>query len=198
MSKHMFDVSHFTPIPRNLIMKLHGETSTQEKEIPTNFGLVPSYSDNGNNSYSDNGTNVGGTNQYIQELQFAPLSPKSHKVDRDKPPKVVVNTIKNKVKNNNVKTEPCCICYDEEIPTTKSLFCSHSVCGDCVSQLQKPTCPVCQKFLKGPLVSDDILARIINREEQDRLKEVSRNYLIGMYLEEHREVKPEEAYDLYM
>lgn len=129
--------------------------------------------------------------QFTQELQLAPLSPRSPRIERRAPPTVVTHPVEP------TQTETCCICYDEEIPTTNLLTCRHPVCGECTAQLRAPKCPMCQQFLEGPLITDVILADIMNREEQERLNEITANYLAGIYLEEHPEANPEEVYERY-
>ena len=130
-------------------------------------------------------------NQYKIELQFAPLSPQLKHITRDK----VVEITTHKV--DPVKTETCCICYDEEVPSTDLLKCKHPVCKECTPLLQKAECPLCRTFLEGPLVTDEIVADLMNREEQARLNEITTNYLRGLYLEEHPEVNPEEVYEMF-
>lgn len=130
-------------------------------------------------------------NQYTQELQMVPLSPRSPRVKITSPPVVVTHQVEP------TQTETCCICYDEEIPTHNLLTCKHPVCGDCVKELNKPECPMCKEFLSGPLVTDTVLADIMNRQEQARLNEITANYLAGVYLEEHPEADPEEVYERY-
>jgi len=129
-------------------------------------------------------------NQYMNELQVAPLSPRSPRV-RPTNVSIVSHPVHKTV------TESCCICYDEEISTTNLLNCKHPVCEECISQLQKPECPMCKSFLSGPLVTDNMLADIMNRQEQARLNEMSANYLAGMYLEEHPEANAEDVYSMY-
>ncbi len=128
--------------------------------------------------------------RFTQELQLAPLSPRSPRFVQ-KVPAVIIHPVQPML------TETCCICYDEEIPTTNLLTCKHPVCGECTRGLQTPECPVCKRFLEGPLVTDDILAVIINRQEQARMNEMTANYLAGLYLEEHPEANPEEVYERY-
>jgi len=129
--------------------------------------------------------------KFTQELQLAPLSPRSPRIERQAPPTVVTHPVEP------TQTETCCICYDTEIPTTNLLTCQHPVCGECTAQLRTPKCPMCQQFLEGPLVTDTILADIMNREEQQRLNDITSNYLAGLYLEEHPDANPEEVYDRY-
>ncbi len=131
--------------------------------------------------------------QYTSELHLAPLSPR---LSRNKPkiPKVVTKKVVPKVLE---KTETCCICYDEEIPTSNLLTCKHPICGECTGQLQKAECPFCKKYLEGPLVTDFIIADIINREEQAKNEDITANYLAGIYLREHPHANPEEVYARY-
>lgn len=98
---------------------------------------------------------------------------------------------------NITPPETCCICYDEEIPSTDLLNCKHPVCGECIGQLQKAECPFCREALEGPLVTDAALANILNREEQARLAEINANYMAGLYLQENPEADPEEVYRMY-
>jgi len=128
---------------------------------------------------------------YVQELQLAPLSPKSPRIVRTNAPLVVVHpTVK-------VETETCCVCYDEEIPTTNLLKCKHPLCADCTKRLPAPYCPMCKVNLEGPLVTDAALADILNRQDQAKLNELNANYLAALYLEEHPEANPEEVYEMY-
>ena len=129
--------------------------------------------------------------QYTQELQMTPLSPRSPRVKINNLPIVVTHNVEP------IQTETCCICYDEEIPTHNLLTCKHPVCGECVKELNKPECPMCKQFLAGALVTDNVLADIMNRQEQARLNEITANYLAGVYLEENPEADPEEVYDRY-
>ena len=135
--------------------------------------------------------------QYTQELQLAPLSPRSPRVQRTTTPTIVIHQTIPTRPTAPTKTETCCICYDEEIPTPNLLTCKHPVCGECVTQLQAPECPMCKHFLEGPLVSDVILADILNRQEQARLNDMTANYLAGLYLEENPNADPEEVYRRY-
>ena len=130
-------------------------------------------------------------NQYIHELQFAPLSPKNPRIKTDSVPAITTHKV------STIHTETCCICYDKDIPSTELLTCKHPVCGECTEQLQKPECPLCKRFLEGPLVTDEILANLINRQEQERLQEITTNYLVGLYLEEHPDANPEDVYGMY-
>ena len=136
-------------------------------------------------------TNPASQNQYTRELMLAPLSPRSPRVKREMAPAVVTH------QTVPVTTETCCVCYDEEIPTNKLLGCKHPMCGECIGQLQSPECPMCKTFIQGPLVTDVILADIMNRQEQARLNDITANYLAGVYLEEHPEADPEEVYNRY-
>jgi len=131
--------------------------------------------------------------QYTSELHLAPLSPRLSR-NKSKIPKVVTKKVVPKVLE---KTETCCICYDEEIPTSNLLTCKHPVCGECTGQLQKAECPMCKKYLEGPLVTDLMIADIINREEQAKNEDITANYLAGIYLREHPHANPEEVYDRY-
>ncbi len=131
--------------------------------------------------------------QYTSELHLAPLSPRLSR-NKTKIPKVVTKKVVPKVLE---KTETCCICYDEEIPTSNLLMCKHPVCGECTGQLQKAECPLCKKYLEGPLVTDFIMADIINREEQAKNVDITANYLAGIYLREHPHANPEDVYDRY-
>jgi len=95
-----------------------------------------------------------------------------------------------------VKTENCCICYDD-IPISNKLKCDHVVCGPCIDRLQKLECPMCKTNLEGPLVTDEVVANILNRQEQDRLAYINADYMAALYLEEHPEANPEEVYRMY-
>jgi hypothetical protein len=156
--------------------------------LPKVFSPVPSLTKSINNN---NNNNNGMNKQYTQELSYAPISPKLNHVTTITNPSVKTH------KSEPVATEPCCICYDEEIPTHNLLKSNHPVCSECTEQLQKSECPMCDKFLEGPLVTDEILAKIINREEQGKADELSRNYLTGLYMEEHPNVDPSEIYGIY-
>ena len=136
-------------------------------------------------------TNPEAQNQYTRELQLAPLSPRSPRIGQQIPPAVFTHP------TQPVSTETCCVCYDEEIPTTKLLGCKHPLCGECISQLQTPECPMCKKFIEGPLVTDEMLINILQRQEQARMDEETANYLAGLYLEENPEADPEEVYARY-
>jgi len=136
-------------------------------------------------------TNPEAQNQYTRELQLAPLSPRSPRIGQQIPPAVFTHP------TQPVSTETCCVCYDEEIPTTKLLGCKHPLCGECIGQLQTPECPMCKKFIEGPLVTDEMLINILQRQEQARMDEETANYLAGLYLEENPEADPEEVYARY-
>jgi hypothetical protein len=90
----------------------------------------------------------------------------------------------------------CCICYDD-IPVSDKLKCDHIVCGPCTDRLQKLECPMCKTNLEGPLVTDEVVANILNRQEQDRLAYINADYMAALYLEEHPEANPEEVYRMY-
>ena len=130
-------------------------------------------------------------NNYVNELQLAPLSPRSPRIVRTNPPPVVVHP------TAKVETETCCVCYDEEIPTTNLLKCKHPLCSDCTKRLPAPYCPMCKANLEGPLVTDVALADILNRQDQGRLNALNADYLAALYLEEHPEANPEEVYEMY-
>ncbi len=132
--------------------------------------------------------------RFTRELQLAPLSPKSPRIERKEPLIVITHSVQPV---QLIKTETCCICYDDEIPTTDLLVCKHPVCGECSTHLQSPECPLCKKFLEGPLITDSILADIFNRQEQTRLVGLTTDYLAGVYLEEHPNADPTEVYDMY-
>jgi hypothetical protein len=129
--------------------------------------------------------------QFTRELHFAPLSPRNPRITRNETVTLVTHATKP------TTTETCCICYDEEIPSTNLLACEHPVCGECTAQLQTAECPMCKTFLEGPLVTDEILANILNRQEQNRLNEMTANYMAGLYLEQNPDADPEEVYRRY-
>ncbi len=136
-------------------------------------------------------TNPEAQTQYTRELQLAPLSPRSPRIGRKIPPAVVTHPTKP------VATETCCVCYDQEIPTTNLLGCKHPLCGECIGQLRTPECPMCKQFIEGPLVTDEMLINILQRQDQARMDEETANYLAGLYLEENPEADPEEVYARY-
>jgi hypothetical protein len=136
-------------------------------------------------------TNIGTQNQYIRELELAPLSPRSPRVMKPTSPVVVTHPVQQGA------TETCCICYDTEIPTNNLLGCQHPVCSECIGQLRAPECPMCKKFIEGPLVTGELLAEILNRQEQAKMEEETANYLAGLYLQENPEANPEEVYARY-
>jgi hypothetical protein len=48
------------------------------------------------------------------------------------------------LETSRMSTIECCVCF-EELPENSDLTdCDHAVCHDCLSQLRKPTCPMCR------------------------------------------------------
>lgn len=95
------------------------------------------------------------------------------------------------------ETDECCICMDEHVPRSDLLTCQHPVCGPCLSQLRNPYCPLCKSKLEGPNVTSELLADIINREEQELLNNMTTDYLVSEYLDNHPGVNPEEVYNMF-
>ena len=136
--------------------------------------------------------------QYTRELQLAPLSTGLDKIIRTRDPTIIVHSSsgpsfgKDLIKKE--KTEQCCVCYND---VQNMLVCRHSVCADCMSHLQAPECPICKKILEGPVVTDDLLTGILDKQEQARMKEQNANYLASVYLQENPDADMNEIYQFY-
>jgi hypothetical protein len=52
-------------------------------------------------------------------------------------------------------------------PTKYSMKCGHYICSDCLSMIRTSLCPICEQFINGELVSEEILSDIIERERED-------------------------------
>jgi len=66
------------------------------------------------------------------------------------------------------KTEECAVCLATDVKESEFLKCGHAICMNCLPQLHKPICPVCQKPLAGPTVTQEILNKIKRAEEEDK------------------------------
>jgi hypothetical protein len=95
------------------------------------------------------------------------------------------------------ETHQCCICLDEEIPSSDLLSCQHPVCVPCLQQITKAECPICRSEIKGSIVDPDIITRIRQKEEEDRLREENANYLVALAMAENPDLDPQELYDRY-
>jgi hypothetical protein len=88
---------------------------------------------------------------------------------------------RNKVKSGRChhhqipKTE-CGVCMDLCLP----MKCGHAVCELCLQHLRQPTCPECRSFIEGPLITDEILANIINRQMRDENETITSDYMMAM------------------
>ena len=190
-----FDISKLTPIPKLPLVTDKVELVT--KTIPTTEHLVtpqtnlPKIILSPLPSFNPELTEINTTNQITTELTLAPLSPKSPRITIKNTPEIKTHP------TTVIKTETCPICYDSEVPIHNLLTCGHPVCEECIEQLQTAECPFCKKFLEGPLVTDSILANILNREEQKRMNEITANYLAGVYLEQHPDANLEDVYQRY-
>lgn len=192
------NINYLTPLPplpdsimAAVVKKYKTPNNLNKKELITlpDIPVVNSVS-NAVPTVTTINNNEKTNNQYMRELMLAPLSPRSPRINRLNP-KVVTHS------NIPTITQTCCVCYDEEIPSSSLLKCNHPVCSDCIKQLQAPECPMCKTFLQGSLVTDVVLADIMNRQEQSRLNELTSNYLAGLYMQEHPEANPEEVYERY-
>jgi len=129
--------------------------------------------------------------RFTDELLMSPLSPKIRSPVKSPKPPVKIH----KVEKSEI--HQCCICLDENVPTNKLLNCKHPVCETCVGQLHQAKCPVCRSQLEGEIVTSEVLMKIMQREEEERAKEQTANYLAGLYMQEHPFSDPEEVYDMY-
>ena len=68
--------------------------------------------------------------------------------------------------NLNFNVLECCYCR-ELGPDKYRMKCSHYICSDCLSLIRISLCPVCEEPIEGTLVSEKILADIIERERED-------------------------------
>lgn len=76
--------------------------------------------------------------------------------------------------------EKCAVCLDTDIKQSELLKCGHAVCLNCLPQLHKPICPVCQRPLAGKTVSADILNKIKRTEQKDKEIEERANLLAAV------------------
>jgi hypothetical protein len=61
---------------------------------------------------------------------------------------------------------PCGYC--EDFGSIKyTMKCGHYICSDCLSLIRISLCPICEQFIEGELVSEEILSDIIERERED-------------------------------
>lgn len=60
----------------------------------------------------------------------------------------------------------CAYC-DELGPEKYRMKCSHYICSDCLSLIRTSLCPICKETIEGALVSEEIMADIIEREYED-------------------------------
>lgn len=52
-------------------------------------------------------------------------------------------------------------------PVKYRMKCGHYICSDCLSMIRTSLCPICEQFIEGELVSEEILTDIIERERED-------------------------------
>jgi hypothetical protein len=78
------------------------------------------------------------------------------------PPPVKID----KIEGNKYDFMECGYC-SELGPTKFSMKCGHYICSDCLSLIRSSLCPVCEQFIEGELVSEEILSDIIERERED-------------------------------
>ena len=180
---------YFGPIsPRNVIT----DTTTPRDQITTSLRSEQPFTDI-----------MNGVPQ-IQDINSNPkvnrsLSP----VNTVTPTKVEENTGKGKrILETHVTSEDqtsegiseCCICLDEKVNENDKLTCKHTVCPSCIALLNKPECPMCRTYLEGSLVTSELLANIMNRQEDYNQRSQTANYLASLYIQEHPEADPEDVY----
>ena len=61
----------------------------------------------------------------------------------------------------------CCACGDK-MPKNNALKCGHFICKTCVTNLDKPECPVCRDLLAGPTIDQDVLMKINQNTNRDK------------------------------
>ena len=57
------------------------------------------------------------------------------------------------------------------------LYCEHSICLQCLNLLRLLKCPQCDDLLRGPGITLQIEAKIVERQELDRHHRLSREAL---------------------
>lgn len=69
----------------------------------------------------------------------------------------------------------CDLCFTNDLMVTDCLECCNCknyLCTECAIQLNKPICPFCNKTIKGPIITDVVLAAIVKHvadEDKERL-----------------------------
>lgn len=101
-----------------------------------------------------------------------------------------------------VRTSPrspvqdCVICFANGVSGRDLLKCGHPVCQTCLASLRDPRCPVCRQPLEGPSVTDELITAMLQRQEEDRALEETRNLIVALMLQDNPDLDPQRVYDL--
>lgn len=84
-------------------------------------------------------------------------------------------------------TLTCSICDENE---SVGLSCKHIVCESCLLQLRKNKCPMCGIDLAGPLVTDNVIAHIIQKEFEDDAQKIWEQEQIALKMQANSSYDP--------
>jgi hypothetical protein len=74
----------------------------------------------------------------------------------------------------------CCICYENNVTSSDTLSCQHSICSGCIGKLRKLSCPMCREQLSGKIVTTELKKKIENNENEDYRERTNNNLLAAI------------------
>jgi hypothetical protein len=89
----------------------------------------------------------------------------------------------------------CCICQDETVKSGDQPKCGHMICFNCIRQLEKLKCPQCSSTLESPLLDEESIRKINDRDLVNKRIRDTINMLAAEYNNIYTEAEENESYD---